>query len=131
MNTDPISNFIVSIANAAAAGKTVVRTPFSRMKQSIAEVLAAEGYLENLTKKGKKSGQKYLEVSVVFDEAGPRVHGVKRISKPSKRVYKGAKELRSVRHGYGRLIVSTPEGVMEGGAARTRGVGGEALFEIW
>lgn len=131
MVTDPIANFITALSNAAAAGKQLVRVPYSAVKQAIAEVLAAEGYIENLTKKGKKSGQKYLEVSVIHDESGPRIHGVKRISKPSKRVYKGANELQPVRHGYGRLIVSTPEGVMEGGAARKAKVGGEVLFEIW
>lgn len=131
MVTDPISNFITSLKNAAAAGKEVVRTPFSQMKHSIAEVLATEGYIENLTKKGKKTGQKYLEVSVVTDEDGPRIHGVKRVSKPSKRVYKGASELQPVRHGYGRVIVSTPEGIMTGEAARKAKVGGEVLFEIW
>ena len=131
MNTDPISNFIVAIANAAAAGKSVVRTPYSQVKQAIAEVLAAEGFIGDLTKKGKKSGQKYLEVSIVTDDDGARVHGVKRVSKPSRRVYKGAKEIRPVRHGYGRVILSTPQGVMTGESARKEGVGGEVLFEIW
>lgn len=131
MNTDPISNFIISLKNAGATGKAVVRTPFSAMKQAIAEVLASEGYIENLTKKGKKSGQKYLEVSVVYDDAGSRVHGVKRISRPSKRVYKGTKEIQPIRHGYGRVILSTPEGIMTGEAARKAKVGGEVLFEIW
>jgi len=131
MVTDPISNFITALQNAAAVGKEVVRAPFSVMKQSIAQVLEKEGYIENLTKKGKKSGQKYIEVSIVYDEDGPRIHGVKRISKPSKRVYKGADEIQPIRHGYGRVIMSTPEGIMEGGAARKAKVGGEVLFEIW
>jgi small subunit ribosomal protein S8 len=131
MNIDPISNFITSISNAAKTGKRVVRTPYSMMKQAIAEVLASEGYIEELTKKGKKTGQKYLEVSVVYDEEGSRVHGVKRVSKPSRRVYKGAKDIHPVRHGYGRIIVSTPEGIMTGEAARKANTGGEALFEIW
>ncbi len=131
MVTDPVANFITALSNASAVGKEVVRTPYSAMKQAIAEVLAAEGYIENLTKKGKKTGQKYLEVSVLYDEAGPRVHGVKRISKPSKRVYKGAKDIVPIRHGYGRVILSTPEGIMTGDAARKAKVGGEVLFEIW
>jgi small subunit ribosomal protein S8 len=131
MVTDPVANFITALSNAAAVGKGVVRVPYSAMKQSIAETLAGEGYIENLTKKGKKSGQKYLEVSVIYDEDGPRVHGVKRVSKPSKRVYKGARDIQPVRHGYGRVIVSTPEGIMTGEAARKAKVGGEVLFEIW
>ena len=131
MNIDPISNFITSISNAAKTGKRAVRTPYSTMKQAIAEVLASEGYIEELTKKGKKTGQKYLEVSVVYDEEGSRVHGVKRVSKPSRRVYKGAKDIHAVRHGYGRVIISTPEGIMTGEAARKANIGGEALFEIW
>ena len=62
---------------------------------------------------------------------GSRVHDVKRVSKPSRRVYYAVKDIVPVRRGYGRVILSTPKGVLTGDAARKEKVGGEALFEIW
>ncbi len=131
MNIDPISNFIIALQNASRVGKESVRVPYSQMKHAIADVLEKEGYISGLTKKGKKGGRPSLEVSLVYDDMGPRVHGVKRVSKPSKRVYKGVKELTSIRHGYGRVILSTPSGIMTGDSARKAKIGGEVLFEIW
>lgn len=131
MVTDPISNFIIALKNAAAVGKELVRVPYSDMKYSIALVLEKEGYITNLSKKGRKGGRPFLEVSVVMDDGAPKLTDVKRISKPSKRVYKSVKEITPIRHGYGRLIISTPQGIMTGEAARKARVGGEVLFEIW
>lgn len=132
MVTDPISNFIIALKNAASVGKELVRVPYSEIKFGIANVLEKEGYVSNVTKKGHKGSRSYLEVTVASDTAtGPKISGVKRISKPSKRVYKSLKEITSVRHGYGRVILSTPMGIMTGEAARKAHVGGEVLFEIW
>lgn len=131
MITDPISNFIIALKNAAAVGKELVRVPYSDMKYGIATVLEKEGYITALSKKGRKGGRPFLEVSVATNDGASKLTGVKRVSKPSKRVYKSVKELAPVRHGYGHLIVSTPQGIMTGEAARKAGVGGEALFEIW
>ena len=83
MVTDPISNLIISIKNDAAAKKETVRVPYSKMKHAIATVLEKEGYIKESARKGKKTGSKYLEVSVVFDAQGnSRVHDLARISKP-------------------------------------------------
>ncbi|MEK7579355.1 MAG: 30S ribosomal protein S8 [Patescibacteria group bacterium] len=131
MVTDPIANFITAIKNAAQGGKGVVRTPYSQIKQSIAEVLQKEGFLSDVSKKGKKGGRPSLEVTVATDDMGSRVHDVKRVSKPSRRVYYAVKDIVPVRRGYGRVILSTPKGVLTGDAARKEKVGGEALFEIW
>lgn len=130
MVTDPISNFIISIKNAAHAGKPTVRVPYSQLKEAVADVLMREGYLESAEKKGKKV-RKYLEVALVFENERARVRDVKRVSKPSKRVYTSVREIMPVRHGYGRMILSTPQGVMTGEEARKAKVGGEVLFLIW
>ncbi len=131
MVTDPISNFIIAIKNAARGGKGTVTTPYSQMKHAIADILEKEGFLSSVSKKGKKAGRPSLEVVVASDDFGMRVHDVKRISKPSKRVYYGAKDITPIRRGYGRLVLSTPKGVLTGDAAQKAKVGGEALFEIW
>lgn len=130
MVSDPISNLIISIKNAAVVGKPLVRVPNSRIKQSIANILVREGYLENVELKGKKV-RKHLEVTVAFENGMPRVHDVKRVSKPSKRVYYSVRDIVPVKNGYGHLILSTPQGIMTGAEARKAKVGGEALFLIW
>lgn len=131
MVTDPISNLIISLKNAAAVGKEVVRVPYSVMKHNIATVLEKEGFIKDVATRGKKGGRMFLEATIATDEHGAKLHNVKRISKPSKRVYYSLKDINPVRHGYGKLILSTPKGIMVGEMARKEKVGGEALFEIW
>ncbi len=130
MVTDPISNFIIGIKNAARVGKPSVRVPYSQLKEAIADVLIREGFLENAEKKGKRV-RKYLEVTLAFENSRARVSDVKRVSKPSKRVYTNVREIMPVRHGHGRMILSTPQGIMTGEEARKAKVGGEVLFLIW
>jgi small subunit ribosomal protein S8 len=130
MVTDPISNFIIALKNAAHAKKASVRVPYSQVKESIANVLAREGYLASVEKKGKKT-RNHLEVEVAFENGKARIEGVKRVSKPSQRVYYGVRDIKPIRHGYGRISLSTPQGVMTGDEARKARVGGEALFIIW
>ncbi|MEK7606545.1 MAG: 30S ribosomal protein S8 [Patescibacteria group bacterium] len=130
MVTDPISNFIISLKNAANTGKPLVRVPHSRMKQSIAEVLEREGFIASIDRKGKKA-RTFIEVELAFDNGIPRVHDVKRLSKPSKRVYYSVRDIVPVKNGYGHIVLSTPQGIMTGVEARKAKVGGEALFLIW
>jgi len=129
--SDPIADFITQIKNAGAAGKTAVVMPYSKATAAVADVLKQEGYLVRVDKQGRKVG-KSIVVGIGYDDAQrPRVHDVKRISKPSRRVYVRVGDIRPVRQGYGTLVLSTSEGVLTGDEARKRGVGGEALFEIW
>jgi len=72
-----------------------------------------------------------LTIALLMENRVPRIKGVQRISKPSKRVYKKASEMRAVKSGYGALIVSTSKGVMSGSQAKKAALGGEALFTIW
>jgi small subunit ribosomal protein S8 len=127
---DPISNMIISIKNAGNAGRENLSIPYSKIKESIAEVLKKEGYVKDV-KAETKGGKKVLSISIFIDKQTPKIRGVKRISKTSKRIYKKASEIRPVKNGYGLLILTTPQGVMTGRDARAQKIGGEALFTIW
>jgi small subunit ribosomal protein S8 len=130
MVTDPISNFIISIKNASDARKDSISVPYSALKENIAHVLMKGGYVSAVEKKGKKV-IKTLEVGLVYIGDEPRVHGVDRISKPSRRVYQGAKDIRMFKSGFGNTVISTPKGVLLDVDAKKNKVGGEVLFKIW
>lgn len=119
------------LTNAGAVKHVSVSLPHSKMKMAVAEVLKTAGYVKNVEKQGKKV-RKTLTVELAYKEDGtPRIDTVKRISKPSRRIYKGAGEIFPVRYGKGMLILSTPKGILTDAQARKERVGGEALFEIW
>ena len=131
MVNDPIGDFIVRLKNAGAVKKASISVPFSTFKMSVAEKLKEAGYVTAVEKKGKKI-KKSIDVLLKYDESGAHViHGVKRVSKPGRRLYRGAHEIVSVRYGHGSLLLSTPLGVKTDKEARQEKVGGEALFEIW
>jgi len=128
---DPISNMLVQIKNAAMVGKPSISVPFSNLKMEIAKVLQKEGYLKSAVKKGKKV-KKVLACDLSYNEAGkPRFTDVARISKLSRRVYIGVKEIHPIRQGTGSMILSTPKGIMTDKDARAANQGGEVLFKIW
>ncbi|MCX6713369.1 MAG: 30S ribosomal protein S8 [Candidatus Vogelbacteria bacterium] len=128
---DPISDMLIQIKNAALVGKPAVALPFSNLKHEIAKVLQKEGYLKSVVKKGKKV-KKLLACDLAYGENGKaKVTDVSRVSKSSRRVYVGVKEIRSVRQGSGSMVLSTPKGIMTDKEAKLAGVGGEVLFKIW
>jgi len=127
---DTISNFIIKIKNAGNAGLESVAVPYSKLKLSIAEVLRKEGFIKNFEKKSEK-GKPVISISLISENRVPRIKGVQRISKPSKRIYKKAPEIRAVKSGYGAAILSTSKGVMTGREAKKAKLGGEMLFNIW
>ncbi|MBI2612270.1 30S ribosomal protein S8 [Candidatus Kaiserbacteria bacterium] len=130
MVNDPVADLVVRLKNAAAIGKPSVSVPFSNFKLAIAETLKNAGYVKTVEKKGKKV-KKVLDITLTYNEGKPAISGVKRISKPGRRVYRGARELFAIRYGHGALILSTPKGVLTNADARKQKVGGEALFEVW
>lgn len=129
MVTDPISDFIIRLQNASRAGKEKMSLPFSQMKLAIAEILTREGYLADFDAKSKAGGP--LSLTLAYKNGKPVVTGVKRISKPSRRMYMGVRDVRPIKRGHGLLVLSTPAGVLTGKEAQEKRVGGEALFEIW
>lgn len=130
MVTDPIADLITQIKNGSDARKASIAVPFSKFKAAVLEKLLTSGFVAGFEKRGKKVA-KFLDITLKYTNDVPEVRGVKRVSKLSKRVYLGAKEVVSIRHGHGVMILSTPKGVMTDREAREEKVGGEALFTIW
>ncbi len=116
--------------NGSLAGKESVFFPASKMKYSILECLKKEGYIAEVTKKTKNE-HPVLEAKLVYVDKKPKITQVERISKQSRRVYFGVKDIHKVRNGSGLLVLSTPKGILSGKEARREMVGGEALFKIW
>ena len=131
MSRDPISELIIGIKNAGKAGKDSVKFPYSNFKMAVAEVLQKEKYVKSVSKIGKIP-KRILEVEIAYKEKNiPKIKDVSRVSKLSKRIYNGAKKIKSVKRGYGEAIISTSKGVMTDKEARKAKVGGEVLFKIW
>ncbi len=127
---DPISNMLIMIKNASLANKETVVFPFSKLKLAIGECLVKEGYIKSITKKTRKD-HPVLEVELAYVDKKSRITDVERVSKQSKRVYFGMKDIHTVKGGKGLLVLSTPKGILSGKNARIEQVGGEALFRIW
>jgi small subunit ribosomal protein S8 len=121
--TDPIADMLTRIRNAAVLRREEIRLPGSTLKKAIADVLAKEGYL------GKVATE---ERELVLELTGERqLTGLKRISKPGRRIYAKSDSLPRVRNGLGIAVISTPQGVMTADEARKRKLGGEVLAEVF
>ena len=127
---DQIANMINMIKNANRAEHEVVVVSYSKIKQAIADCLHKEGYIGSVNKKTAK-GFPVLELGLIYVDGEPKVKGVERVSKSSCRIYKGVKDIRSFRNGYGSAILTTPKGILTDKQARKEMVGGEVLFKIW
>jgi len=131
MMTDPIADMLIRIKNALMARHKTVIIPASKMKLEIARILKEEGYIEDYKFIDEKPQGK-IEIVLKYDEnKRPVIAGVKRVSKPGRRIYKGYRDLPKVLDGLGIAIISTSQGIMTDYEARKRKIGGEVLCEIW
>src|SRR5271154_1797183 len=131
MTTDPIADMLTRMRNALSARHAKVDVPASRLKNDIAKILKDEGYIANfkLTEDGtKKSIRIYLKYT---PGNVPVISRIERVSRPGCRVYVGSKKVPRILGGLGINILTTPQGVMTGSAARKQGVGGEVLCHVW
>ena len=129
--TDPIADMLIRIKNALMVRHKKVQIPASKMKLEIARILKEEGYIEDFVYIDQKP-QGIIEITLKYDEnKRPVIRGVKRVSKPGRRIYKGYKELPKVLDGLGIAIISTSQGIMTDFEARRRKIGGEVICEIW
>src|SRR5262245_31502091 len=126
MVNDPISDLLTRIKNGYMAGKGEIVVPWSKLKETISDVLVKEGYLV-----GKEISEKNLVLKLKYDKKTPAVTEVRRVSKPSLRIYVRKNELPRVLGGLGMAIMSTPAGVMTAKEAKKKGLGGEVICEIW
>lgn len=128
---DPIGDMLTRIRNSQMRGKSTVRTPASKLRAWVLDVLADEGYIRGYEKVTGDDGHPALEISLKYYEGTPVIRELKHVSTPGRRVYMGVKDLPQVRQGLGVSIVSTPKGVMSDAAARTANVGGEVLCTVF
>jgi small subunit ribosomal protein S8 len=131
MMNDPIGDMLTRIRNAQMRGKSTVKTPASKLRAWVLDVLAGEGYIRGYERAETKDGQGELTISLKYYEGTPVIREIKRVSKPGRRVYMSVKDIPVVRNGLGVSIVSTPKGVMSDAAARSANVGGEVLCTVF
>jgi small subunit ribosomal protein S8 len=126
---DRIGNLITSIRNAGAISKEKIEVPYSKLTLAVLNLLKEEGYIKAVH---EKTAEYKIEVVLDYEADGTsKVRELKRISKPGRRVYYKTIDIQKVKSGYGNVILSTPQGIMTGKAARAKNTGGEALFEIF
>jgi len=131
MITDPIADMLTRIRNGQQARFSQVDIPSSRIKVNIAKILKEEGFIKNLDIQ-PDNRQGVLRVYLRYDEeANPLINGIRRVSKPSRRVYVRAREIPPVMSGLGVSILSTSRGLMTDRQARRENVGGELLCSVW
>lgn len=129
--TDPISDMLTRIRNAQAVRKETVIVPYSKLLWAIAELLKREGFIADAVKRGRKV-VRAIELTLVYNEQKqPKIRGLRRMSKSSRRMYSGVRALRPVKYSHGCSIISTSKGLVTNRQAKKEGVGGEVMFEIW
>ena len=127
---DPLGDMLTRIRNAQLRGKSTVRTPASKLRAWVLDVLKDEGYIRGYERIANNH-QGEIEISLKYYEGTPVIREIKRVSKPGRRIYMGVSAIPQVRQGLGVSIVSTPKGVMSDAAARSANVGGEVLCTVF
>ena len=128
--TDPIADMLTRIRNGNMAKHTEVKVPFSKIKESMANILKNEGYITGYEIK-EEGNIRDIVVTLKYMDGDAVIKGLKRISKPGRRVYTSAENLPKVLGGLGIAIVSTPKGVITDKECRKHSVGGEVLCYVW
>ncbi len=132
MLTDPISDMLTRIRNAVMARHERVTIPASKLKKSLAEILVSEGYVSSVQADTAENGHEHIVLVLKYGrDKHPAIEGIRRVSRPGRRVYVGCDGIQKVRQGLGISVLSTSRGVMSDREARKQGVGGELLCEVW
>jgi small subunit ribosomal protein S8 len=129
--SDPLGDMLTRIRNGQQAGKSTVRSPASKLRQRVLEVLQSEGYIRGYHMVETDPGKSEIEIELKYHEGTPVIQSISRVSRPGRRVYSSVKDLPRVRGGLGISILSTPRGVMSDAAARGANVGGEVLCQVF
>lgn len=129
-STDPVADMLTRIRNGLQAGKTEVRLPSSKLKETIALQLKKAGYLTDV-KREKGAPRDTLVITMTDGTAASPISEIQRVSKPGRRVYVGASDIPQVKSGRGIVLVSTSKGVMTGLEARKARLGGELICKVY
>jgi|SRR3989338_2733051 len=134
---DPIADMLTSIRNAQAARKETVSIPYSKIKMGIVKVLVKEKFIKEADHKGKKV-KKTIDIVLKYNDSNlpggtglPAITSLKRVSKPSRRIYSPSSKIKKIRQGFGFQILSTPRGILSGKEARREKIGGEVICEVY
>jgi len=128
--TDPIADFLTRVRNASKAKKVRVEIPSSGMKKELAEILKKENYIHDYAIV-EDNKQNILRLHLKYTQGTPAISGMRRISSPGLRIYKGKDELPRVLNGLGTAVISTSKGLLTDKEARKQSVGGEVICYIW
>ena len=129
--TDPISDFLTRLRNASKAGLTECTMPHSKLKESLAGILKAEGFIREVTTGTDERGHKTVVVTMKYVDSAPVITGLKRTSTPGRRIYTGYADIPRVLNGLGIAIISTSQGLMKDQDARRNKLGGELVCTVW
>jgi len=131
MMTDPVADLLTRIRNAGSARHRETLCPSSKLKVAIASLLKEEGFIGDLRVEVRE-GHPTMVLGIRYDDEGKAlIGGIRRVSKPGRRVYVTKDEVPRVRHGLGVAVISTSKGILSDRAAREASVGGEVLCEVW
>jgi len=128
--TDPVADMLTSIRNASKAGHERLDIPSSNLKVDVAKLFKEEGYISNF-RIVKDRRQGILRIFLKYFDRQPVILGLRRISRPGRRVYCGKNEVPEIRGGLGTAVISTSKGVMTDAQARRDGIGGELVCAVW
>jgi small subunit ribosomal protein S8 len=129
--TDPISDFLTRLRNASKAGLAQCVSPHSKMRESLAAILKAEGFVRDVTTGTDENGHKTVVVTMKYVDGAPVLTGLKRSSTPGRRLYTGYADIPRVLNGLGLSIISTSKGLMKDQDARRNKLGGELVCTVW
>lgn len=128
--TDPVGDLLARIRNGQLRGMATIKSPNSKLRARVLDVLQAEGFIRGYAEVETK-GRNELEIELKYHEGRPVIRELKRVSTPGRRVYAGVQDLKPHRQGLGLSIISTPQGVMTDSTAREKNVGGEVLCQVF
>jgi small subunit ribosomal protein S8 len=129
-STDPIADMLTRIRNAILVRKNEVRMPHSKVKESVARLLAANNFVDRVDVK-EDNHVKTLVVTINNESSNARITEITRLSKPGRRYYVAAKDIPTVKRGRGLVVVSTSKGMMTGDEAKAQKVGGELICQVY
>ena len=130
--TDPVSDMLSAVRNAGWARKPTLDIPASKLKISIADCLKQEGFIQNWRKLSEGNPQGILRVYLKYTKnRRPLIRHIRRVSRPGLRIYVGKEKVHKLFSGIGVRILTTPLGILSDAQARTKGVGGEVICEVW
>jgi small subunit ribosomal protein S8 len=129
MYTDPIADMLTRIRNAVRAKRQELVVPHSKLKESLAHLLVAEGYIAGVQVVG--TTHKLIQINLKYSEGAPVITDLKRVSKPGQRIYLPAERIPRTSSGFGITVVSTSKGLMTDRQARKSHLGGEVMCQVW